>query len=298
LAHLEAHGGFQQYRAAKAKLFEALGKSKKKSFFSKKIKGLNLDDLELKYFLQFPADQSFGISISPEAVVGVDKIYCGRKESDGLEIQGQHLKLQLPGEFNLQNALMAIACANMLGVDIAVAVKSLDNFSAVAGRMEEIKNNLGFKIFVDYAPEPTGMKSALEALQAIPHQKIIHVFGSTGGHRDVAKRFEFGKISAQFADHIIITNDDVYDSNPEEIATNIIEGIRGQAIGKSYETILDRRAAIHRALEVAQPDDIIIITGKGSEQFLVLPGNKRIEWDDREVVREELNKILELIKIK
>jgi UDP-N-acetylmuramoyl-L-alanyl-D-glutamate--2,6-diaminopimelate ligase len=125
------------------------------------------------------------------------------------------------------------------------------------------------------------------------------VFGSTGGHRDVAKRFEFGKISAATADYIIIANDDVYDSNPQEIAENVESGIKQCELWQGkYEKILDRRAAIRRALEIAQPKDIVIITGKGSEQFLVLPGNKRINWDEREVVREELNKILELSKNK
>ena len=121
------------------------------------------------------------------------------------------------------------------------------------------------------------------------------MFGSTGGHRDVAKRFEFGKISAQFADYIIITNDDVYDSDPEEIAKNIVLGIKEVQSEKrraqNIETVLDRRQAIHRTLAMAGAGDIVIITGKGSEQFLVLPGNKRIEWDERGVVREELKKL-------
>ena len=115
------------------------------------------------------------------------------------------------------------------------------------------------------------------------------MFGSTGGHRDVAKRFEFGAISAKFADIIIITNDDVYDSDPEEIATNIKEGVaKVQNNHPEVVTILDRKKAIAHAITLGEPEDIILITGKGSEQFLILPGNERISWDDRKVVKELL----------
>jgi UDP-N-acetylmuramoyl-L-alanyl-D-glutamate--2,6-diaminopimelate ligase len=157
--------------------------------------------------------------------------------------------------------------------------------------MESIKNNLGATIIVDYGCEPESIKSSLEAAAQMPHGKLIHVFGSTGGHRDISKRFVFGKTSAQYADEIIITNDDVYDSNPEEIAANIEEGIKSFKLRKpSYQIILDRREAIKKALFIAKAGDLVLLTGKGSEQFLVLPGNKRIEWDEREVVREELTK--------
>lgn len=113
----------------------------------------------------------------------------------------------------------------------------------------------------------------------IPHHRLIHVFGTTGGHRDVSKRFEFGKLSAQFADTIIITNDDVYDSDPEEIADNTKTGIAQAGENKKASevlTVLNRKQALQKALEIAQPNDLILVTGKGSEQFLILPGNERI----------------------
>ena len=144
----------------------------------------------------------------------------------------------------------------------------------------------------------------MEAVSELKHNKIIHVFGSTGGHRDISKREIFGRTSAEFADHIIVTNDDVYDSDPEEIARSIELGIKqqisqsaGQLISKSanrqvkYEIILDRKEAVTTAISKAEKGDLVLITGKGSEQFLVLPGNKRIEWDDREVVRSVLKQV-------
>jgi UDP-N-acetylmuramoyl-L-alanyl-D-glutamate--2,6-diaminopimelate ligase len=161
--------------------------------------------------------------------------------------------------------------------------------------MEEVENSRGFKIFVDYGCEPVSIKAALMAASSLPHNKLIHVFGSTGGHRDVQKRFLFGQISAQIADVIIITNDDVYDSDPERIAEDIAQGIAQvqseKRKVKRIERHLDRRYAIAEALKIAKENDIVLITGKGSEQFLVLPGNHRIEWDEASIVKEELKKI-------
>ncbi len=114
------------------------------------------------------------------------------------------------------------------------------------------------------------------------------MFGSTGGHRDTAKRFLFGQTSARIADYIIITNDDVYDSDPKQIAANIEQGIMAAGRTVAHEIILDRRHAIARALSVAEKDDLVLVTGKGSEQFLVLPGNHRIDWDEVKVVTELL----------
>ena len=158
--------------------------------------------------------------------------------------------------------------------------------------MEPVENNRGISIFVDYGCEPATFKAALLAVKELSHTRIIHVFGSTGGHRDKQKRFIFGETSAKFADYIIVTNDDIYDSDPEEIAANIVAGIKKYEVrSKSYEIILDRRQAIHHALKMAQPGDIVLFTGKSSEQFLSLPGNKRIAWDEVEVVKQELNNL-------
>lgn len=302
-AHLDAHNGYESYLQAKAKLFEAVSKkqmtkAKREIVFNlQKFIGVNLDIPEVDRFLKYPASQKFGVTFRLDKKhSSLNKVYRaeGLALGDGLsfKLSGQDFHLDLIGDFNAYNAALAAACANMLGVELAESARALQGFKEVAGRMEMISNNLGVKIFVDYAPEPAGMAAALMAVKQLPHNNIIHVFGATGGHRDKQKGFEFGKISAQFADQIIITNDDVYDSDPGEIAKNIELGIKSaygiQHIVFSYKTILDRREAIKYALTIARKDDIILITGKGSEQFLVLPGNKRIAWDDREAVRQEL----------
>lgn len=294
-AHIDAHGSFENYRAAKGKLFSALnGANKSNSFI-----GANLDDPNRNFFLGFPAQKKFGVSMrddtaKPEGIeiLQAEKVHVS--DHINFSVQGVEFKLQMFGTFNVSNAMLAIGCAKILGVTLQEAARGLSNIDAVPGRMEIIKAPNGATVVVDYAPEPAPMEASLRAVMLLPHEKIIHVFGSTGGHRDVAKRFEFGKISAKLADTIIITNDDVYDSDPEEIAANIEQGINevkdsvNSAKVSVVEKILDRKQAITRALQLAEENDIVLITGKGSEQFLVLPNNERIAWDERKVVKELL----------
>lgn len=289
-AHLDTHGSFENYRAAKGRLFSSL------RGVQNSIIGANLDDPNKNYFLGFPATKKFGVSMradlpKPEniKVYIADDVKVG--EHIAFSVDGVKFQLQLFGTFNVLNALLAIGCANMLGVSLETASAALTEVGSVPGRMEIIEAPNIATIVVDYAPEPAGMEASLRAVQMLPHEKIIHVFGSTGGHRDVSKRFTFGEISAKFADTIIITNDDVYDTDPEEIAKNVREGInrvKDKRKVTTIEKVLDRRLAIKSAINMAGPKDIVLITGKGSEQFLVLPNNKRIPWDDRKVVKEIL----------
>ena len=295
-AHIEAHGTFGNYKLAKARLFETLAKCGKKSFFPEKMIGVNFDDPMSGYFLGFLSQKRFGVSFRNIAISTVDRVFHAVKHDDGapaeFEMEGVEFCLNILGKFNSANAALAATCANMLGMDLAQIAKSLSTFRGVPGRMENISNNLGVTIIVDYGCEPESIRSSLESAAQLPRKKLIHVFGSTGGHRDVSKRFVFGKTSAQYADEIIVTNDDVYDSDPERIAGNIVEGIKSFTLREPpYKVVLDRRQAIHQALAEAKKGDVVLITGKGSEQFLVLPANQRIDWDDRKVVREELARL-------
>ncbi len=294
-AHIEAHGNFEIYKRAKQKLFAALKMKPAKKILPNKIIGVNLDDPYWEQFASFPVNRTFGITTNQEKHSTVQKIFVAQRVSTqkiGFYLQGIDFNIPLAGQFNLYNALLATAAANELGIKLEAASLALSNFDKIRGRMELVPNNLGFKIIVDYGCEPASFEAALKAAKNLPHKKLIHVFGSTGGHRDVTKRFFFGQTSAKFSDSIIVTNDDVYDSDPNAIAQDVELGIKNQELWKGeYEVILDRREAIAKALVLAKKDDLVLITGKGSEQFLVLAGNKRIEWDDVETVNEELKKI-------
>lgn len=278
-AHLEAHGSFENYRAAKAKLFKHV-----------EMIGVNLDSPEIDYFLDFPAEQKFGVSFVG-SVVSVQKIFRATEISGGFELNGQKFTLALPGEFNLRNAALAASCANTFGVELSAAAEALRGFSGIHGRMELVPNNRQLAIVVDYGCEPVSIRAALAAADAMPHRRLIHVFGATGGHRDKFKRRDFGQASAAWADISIVTNDDVYDSDPQEIVDATVQGILEAPQRKpknQYFIKLDRSQAIAQAITMAEPGDLVLITGKGSEQFLVLPGNRRISWDDREAVKTAL----------
>jgi UDP-N-acetylmuramoyl-L-alanyl-D-glutamate--2,6-diaminopimelate ligase len=295
-AHQDSHGSYENYRAAKGLLFKLLSGNTQKVFFPRKVIGVNLDDPESDFYLKYHADEKFGVSLhEAKRAIGLSRVFSATNATGSCEINFEidrhHFKAPIFGEFNVRNGLLAVGAAATLGVDMEAIVAAMKEFKGALGRMEQVPNERNITVIVDYAPEPAGMRSVLESVSKLPHKRIIHVFGSTGGHRDISKRFEFGEISAQFADVIVITNDDVYESDPEEIARNIEEGIKRVPHRKAAEviTILDRRESIKKALAIAQPNDSVIITGKGSEQFLVLPGNKRVEWDDRKVVKDILN---------
>ncbi len=296
-AHLDSHGGFENYKKAKGILFDSLKNSYSKKVFKQKVIGVNLDDQYAAFFTTFEASRKFGISFKSSESPLVGEVYRGDnvQDLDGYNtftVEGAKVSLKIPGSFNACNALMAISCANILGVGIEEATRSINGFAEISGRMQEIPTSKGFRIFLDYAPEPLAMYNALMTVNKIPHKRVIHVFGSTGGHRDVAKRFEFGEISALQSDVIIITNDDVYDSDPQKIAGDIRTGIDRVTKNpntkkvREVQTILDRREAIQHALSIAREGDVVLITGKGSEQFLVLPGDHRIEWDERTIIQE------------
>ena len=300
-AHLEAHGGMEGYRKAKGKLFAALSLGERKAEFPNKIIGLNAETENAEYFSNFPADEKFavisgmgeesiahGVRANARTMFAVENLKTSGAGST-FEIADVKFNLQLPGEFNAWNAALAAGAAHMLGVELSLAARSLAKFNGVPGRMEEIQAPNGARIIIDYAPEPVGMEMALRTVQAMHPERLVHLFGSTGGHRDSKKRAEFGKISARSADYIFITNDDVYESDPQKIADDIMVGVRSVTNrNPEVKIILDRAEAIKQAIAESKLGDIILITGKGSERFLILPGNKRIAWNEKEFIEKLL----------
>ena len=166
------------------------------------------------------------------------------------------------------------------------AIKNaVEKFSGVAGRMEKIElspDNPDFTVIVDYAHTPDSLEKVYETFQT---SRKICVLGSAGGGRDKWKREEMGKIAGKHCDKIILTNEDPYDEDPEEIIKDVAKGIT-----KDYEIVLDRKEAINKAVASAKTGDAVIITGKGSEPWMMLAKGQKIPWDDREIAREALRK--------
>ena len=280
--HIESHGNFEAYLRAKLDLFWRLPKDA--------TAVINKDDGAWGRFAASTGAAKVFYSASEVAAGGkpilVRHVSLSR---DGIEFDlGQETIFSpLLGEFNLSNILAAISFATARHISIQNAASAIKTFSGVPGRMEFIQTS-PVSVVVDYAHTPESLRSVYEFLKnsRIKTQdvKLICVLGAAGGGRDRWKRPEFGRIASQFCDTIILTNEDPYDEDPAAIMSEIRSGVTN---GVGAEMILDRREAIHRAFKIAGAGDTVIITGKGSEKWIMSKNGERIPWNEREIVREE-----------
>ncbi len=290
--HIESHGSFEKYREAKLKLFQ----------IAKKTHIINLDDENKDYFLPFPAERKYFFSLKncrqKEKFFQENKNYqIIRAENIDISnqgisfiLKGTTFRLNLLGKFNIYNALAAISLGISEGISLETCKRALEKFKKMPGRMEVVVKS-PFTVIVDYAHTPNSLEKVYKTIKEglkNKKSKMICVLGSCGGGRDKWKRPVLGEIAATYCDKVIITNEDPYDDDPEEIIENVFQGTKGKG-----EKILDRREAIRKALEISQKNDIVIITGKGSEPWMCVEKGKKIPWDDRQIVREELRRLLE-----
>lgn len=266
--HLEAHGGFENYKRTKAKLFKHLEKQE-----TEKTIIINTDDKYADYFLAFKADKKITYGIKNKA-----------------DVQLGNLKINLLGDYNKYNVLAASATARELGIDNNKIKRAIENLKSLPGRLEFIENNLGIKIIVDYSFEPKAMEKLYQTTDKLDYNKLIQVLGSTGGGRDKARRSILGRMAGEKADTVIVTNEDPYDEEPQKIIDDVGAGLAPAHKNKLHK-ILGRREAINKALELAKKGDLVLITGKGAEQAICAANGKKIPWDDRSVVRQELQNI-------
>ena len=275
--HIEAHKGFENYKKAKGKLFQALEKSPK----ANKFMALNSDDENSAYFGKFFSGKKYFYGINPPASEAGNQKTEITPDKIGLKLDN------LLGEFNIYNALAAYCAGIALGIEKNKVLEILKIAKGIPGRLELVVNE-PFKVFVDYAHTPDGLEKVYQTLG----KNLICVLGSTGGGRDKWKRPEMGKIATDYCKEIILTNEDPYNEDPSQILSEIKSGISNFEfrISNLYE-ILDRREAINKAISSAKPGDVVIITGKGCEPWMCVEDGKKIPWDDREVVKEEFKKI-------
>ena len=280
--HIERHGSFEKYREAKGKLFKQC----------KKIHILNLDDKNAEYFLKFSNNQKFCFGIDckltdkNEKLVKADNIKLFENKVN-FEIDNTEFNINLPGRFNIYNSLAAITIARSQGISLEICKKALATVKIIPGRMETVVEK-PFKVIIDYAHTPDSLEQVYKTLSK--GSKLICVFGSCGGGRDKWKRPKMGEIASKYCDKIILTNEDPYDENPDQILSEIKSGIPNTKYN-ILDIILDRREAIKKALEIAKQEDTVIITGKGSEIWMCLADNKKVPWDDKEIVKQEFEKL-------
>lgn len=301
--HIESHGGFENYKIAKGKIFEVLSASSKKTIDGKNIeKGIivNGDDENADYFLKFKADKKYVFgkqSICP--VKGKsDKCFTSSEvfvEASGsrFSLDGEEINLQLLGEFNIYNALAAISCASMLGVDIKKAKSALERIDEVPGRLKFIKVGQEFNAIIDLAHTPSSYEALFQTVNIIknPKGRVISIFGSAGGGRDKWKRPELGKIAAKNSDYIILTNEDPYDEDPASILEDIKIGVDEVGFKGKCEIILDRNMAIKFAIEEARWSDTVLFLGKGTEQTMIV-GKEEYPWNEEELIMSEIKTLL------
>lgn len=278
--HIESHGSFEKYREAKIQIAKALEHSRKK----RRIIIANGDDENARYFLDInvPEKIEFGIKDA--------KPFEIKKEGLEFTISGKPISSKLSGKFNLYNILAAIAFAKSQSIGVDIVKRAIEKFSGVAGRMQEIDPPAGgelgkqdFKVIVDYAHTPNSLEKVYEVFQTAPK---ICVLGSTGGGRDSWKRPELGRIADRHCQKIILTNEDPYDEDPKKIVEDVAKGINRPI----YEIIMDRREAIRSAIRSAETGSVIIITGKGTDPYIMGPNGIKLPWSDAQVAREELEK--------
>jgi len=291
--HLDSHGGFIPYRNAKGKLFQHLIAGNKKILEGKeqpKISVINADSNEAEYFLNFKPDKQITFGLDKPSAWQATDIQLNPDHSTFIA-GNKTWRINLPGEVNVYNALSAIATATALGINLETIDRALQNYTGTPGRFEFIDEGQNFKIMIDYAPEPESLKQLYETLKLFPYQRLIHILGSCGGGRDKSRQPILGKMAGEKADIVIVTNEDPYDDDPQEIIDNVASGAleAGKILNENLFKILDRKQAIEKALKLAQKDDLVLLTGKGSEQFICVANGKKIPWDDREIVREILN---------
>ncbi len=255
--HIESHGSFEKYRKEKLKLFKA----------TKYLHVINIDDGNAKYFLDIPAKKI--------VTFGLNKGDFNLKNTD--------FHLNILGNFNLYNALAAIAVVTLYGIYLEISKKALEKVRGIPGRMEIIQKE-PFLVVVDYAHTPVQLEEVYKSLEG---KNLICVLGSCGGGRDKWKRPVLGKIASQYCREVIITNEDPYDENPMQIIKEVASGIKHPKPNTQH-LILDRKEAIKKAIAMAKPGNTVIITGKGSESWMCLEDSKKIPWDDREITKEEL----------
>jgi UDP-N-acetylmuramoyl-L-alanyl-D-glutamate--2,6-diaminopimelate ligase len=199
------------------------------------------------------------------------------------------IRTRLPGHFNVANVLGAFAAARALEVESEVAARGLAQAAAPPGRFEPIDEGQDFSVLVDYAHTPDSLENVLRAAREMTAGRLLAVFGA-GGDRDRDKRPKMGRAGAENADLAIVTSDNPRSEGPEAIIAEILAGVDDRG---GVEVEVDRRAAIALALSRAEPDDTVVIAGKGHEQGQEFEAGRKIPFDDRDVARKELRRLLD-----
>lgn len=273
--HIESHGSFENYKNAKLRLVKQLAKSKKPS----RLSIANIDNKHAFSFLISTVEKNRGYSLRDVAILNETQSFST------ILYKGTEITIPLPGKFNILNALAALTLAKEFDLPIENSKNGIEGLKKIRGRVESIECGQNFTVIVDYAHTDD---SLTKLYTAFPSSQKIAVLGSTGGGRDSWKRPVLGTIADEYCNEIIITNEDPYDEDPIKIVNEVASGVTRH----TPIIILDRREAIAHALSLAQEGDTVLITGKGTDPYIMGASGSKEVWDDATVAREELEKIV------
>ena len=282
--HLDYHGTMENYFEAKAKLFEQLPRQEKKQ---KPVAVINIDDRYGRKLIgkidKKVSVVTFGTGLKADFRASNYRMEFGGT-SYQLDARGKSYLVRVPliGRFNVANSLAALAAANALGVGLREAVLSLSKSPQVPGRLEIVPAKRQFQVFVDYAHTPDALLNVVKTLRELGPRRLIVVFGC-GGNRDREKRPLMGAVADQNADYAILTSDNPRKEDPDKIIAEIEKGFRTDR----FEKITDRAKAIARAVELAQPRDIVLIAGKGHENYQEF-ADHTVPFEDIQVARRAI----------
>lgn len=275
--HLDFHKNKRDYYFSKAKLFDLLSTSKNKGL--EKCAVINNDDQNCQFLKERVTSKTITYGIHSLADINAKSIEV--KNNKTVFKIGNHIfESPLIGLYNVYNACAAIAVASHFGISYKKIKNSLARFAGVPGRMQEVKNNRGFRVLIDYAHTPESLEACLETVKKICPKRLIVIFGCAGD-RDPRKRPKMGEVATKLADFSIITSDDPHNENPKRIAQEIV----GRIKKNNFIIEIDRKKAIRKGLEYARKGDFVIIAGRGDEKFFEVR-NKQIKWSDEQVVTE------------
>lgn len=296
--HIEAHGGFENYKQAKAALFQAVAKAPPKMVGGSSVPKalvLNREDAHAAFYAaQAPNIPCIWYGLNPANADVAPKNVTYQALTTDFTVDGASVSLHLSGRHNLENGLASLAVCRTLGVNMKAAAGSLSAVMAVPGRLERVDLGQPWTVIIDYAYEPEALARCIEALKFMPHRRLVHVLGSCGGGRDRARRPLLGAFAAKHADIAIITNEDPYDDDPASIIQEIANGAleNGKKLGDDLFMIQDREEAIKKAMHLANPGDLVLLTGKGCEPWICVANGEKLPWNERAVAEKGIREAM------
>jgi UDP-N-acetylmuramoyl-L-alanyl-D-glutamate--2,6-diaminopimelate ligase len=269
--HIESHGSYEKYAAAKLRIGAALASSAKRP----RAIIANADDVASAPYLALPVEEKLPYSINDASDIrpGPGTV--------AFTYKGARFSMRLPGSFTVMNALAVVKAAEFVGVELSRIAASLSKLERIPGRTERIEEGQPFSVVVDYAHTPDSLHALYDAY---PVRKIC-VLGNTGGGRDAWKRPAMGAIADEACAEVILTDEDPYDEEPRAIVEAMVKGMK-----RAPRIVMDRREAIREALTLAHPGDAVLITGKGTDPYIMRANGAKEPWSDAQVAREELKK--------